>query len=164
MPSMPQLHVAVQTSDFDVSTELAALRGQDPQVGAVCCLIGTVREYHAGDTVASLELEHYPGMTESTIMALAQQAAHRFGILGARIVHRVGRLQPCDQIVLVAVTTTHRAEAFAACAFLMDHLKMQAPFWKKEHTLAGPRWLDARSSDAAALARWQSDAENWIPS
>ncbi|MFC4788645.1 MULTISPECIES: molybdenum cofactor biosynthesis protein MoaE [Giesbergeria] len=157
---MPALHVAVQTADFDISTELAALRRQDPRVGAVCCLVGTVRECHAGDTVSTLELEHYPGMTERTIMALAQQAISRFGILGARIIHRVGRLQPSDHIVLVAVTAIHRAEAFTACEFLMDHLKMQAPFWKKEHTLTGARWLDARSSDAAALARWQSDAEN----
>ena len=160
---MPKLHIAIQTADFDVSAELAALRAGDHGVGAVCCFVGTVRDRNAGDgagTVAAMELEHYPGMTEKSIEAMAQAAFERFDILGARVIHRVGVLAPPDQIVLVAVTSAHRGQSFQACEFLMDYLKTQAPFWKKETTPTGARWVDARVSDDAALARWGIHASN----
>ena len=160
---MPKLHIAIQTADFDVSAELAALRAGDHGVGAVCCFVGTVRDRNAGDgagTVAAMELEHYPGMTEKSIEAMAQAAFARFDILGARVIHRVGLLAPPDQIVLVAVTSAHRGQSFQACEFLMDYLKTQAPFWKKETTPTGARWVDARVSDDAALARWGIHASN----
>lgn len=160
---MQALHISIQNADFDVSTELAALRAHDKGVGAVCCFVGTVRDRNGGDTsaaVASMELEHYPGMTEKSIEAMAAEAFQRFNILGARIVHRVGVLQPLDQIVLVAVASAHRGQSFQACEFLMDYLKTQAPFWKKEQTAAGAHWVDARVSDDAALARWGITARN----
>lgn len=146
--------ISIQTEDFDVSAELAALRAQDGRVGAVCCFVGTVRDHNEGDRVASMELEHYPGMTEKSIAAMVEQAQQRFAIHAVRIIHRVGVLQPLEQIVLVAVTSAHRGESFQACEFLMDYLKTHAPFWKKEQTPQGARWVDARVSDDAALARW----------
>ena len=154
--------VSIQTHDFDVSAELAALRAQDKRVGAVCCFVGTVRDRNGaeGDAVASMELEHYPGMTEKSIEAMIDAAMARFDIFGARVIHRVGLLAPLDQIVLVAVTSAHRGASFEACEFLMDYLKTQAPFWKKEHTPDGERWVDARESDDAALARWGVRARN----
>jgi len=154
--------VVIQTRDFDLSQEVAALRAQDPRVGAVCSFVGTVRDRNAGVTgsVRSLELEHYPGMTEKSIEAMVDEAHRRFDIFGARVVHRVGLLQPQDQIVLVAVTSAHRGESFKACEFLMDYLKTQAPFWKKEATPDGAHWVDARVSDDAALARWGIEASN----
>lgn len=160
---MPPLHISIQTADFDVSAELAALRAGDHGVGAVCCFVGTVRDRNGGangDAVATMELEHYPGMTEKSIEAMALEAFRRFDILGARVIHRVGVLAPPDQIVLVAVTSAHRGESFQACEFLMDYLKTQAPFWKKETTPEGARWVDARVSDDAALARWGITASN----
>ena len=160
---MPPLHISIQTADFDVSAELAALRSDDHGVGAVCCFVGTVRDRNGdagGDAVATMELEHYPGMTEKSIEAMAAEAFLRFDILGARVIHRVGLLAPPDQIVLVAVTSAHRGESFQACEFLMDYLKTQAPFWKKEQTTAGAQWVDARVSDDAALARWGIRASN----
>lgn len=150
--------VSIQTHDFDVSTELAALRARDARVGAVCCFVGTVRDRNEGDSVASMELEHYPGMTEKSIEAMIDVARQRFDIRGVRVIHRVGVLQPSDQIVLVAVASAHRGSAFLACEFLMDHLKTQAPFWKKETTADGARWVDARVSDDLAMARWQGPA------
>jgi molybdopterin synthase catalytic subunit len=146
--------VSVQTEDFDLSTEIAALRASDKRVGAVCSFIGTVRDRNEGDQVATLELEHYPGMTEKSIEAMIDAAMVRFDIFAARVIHRVGLLQPLDQIVMVAVTSAHRGESFQACEFIMDYLKTQAPFWKKEETPGGARWVDARVSDDAALARW----------
>lgn len=146
--------VSIQTEDFDVGTEIAALRAQDKRVGAVCSFIGTVRDRNDGSSVSTMELEHYPGMTEKSIEAMIDQAFKRFDILGARVIHRVGLLQPLDQIVLVVVTSAHRGESFQACEFLMDYLKTQAPFWKKEQTPEGSRWVDARVSDDAALAKW----------
>ena len=154
------VHIAIQTADFDVSAELAALRAQDPRVGAVCCFVGTVRDRNEGDDVASMELEHYPGMTEKSIDAMIDAAHQRFDILGACIIHRVGLLAPLEQIVLVAVSSAHRGESFEACEFLMDYLKTQAPFWKKEQTAQGAHWVDARVSDDAALARWGIAARN----
>jgi molybdopterin synthase catalytic subunit len=152
--------VSIQTHDFDVSAELAALRAHDRGVGAVCCFVGTVRDRNEGDAVASMELEHYPGMTEKSIAAMIDDALARFDILDARVIHRVGLLAPTDQIVMVAVTSAHRGQSFAACEFLMDYLKTQAPFWKKEQTPQGARWVDARVSDDAALARWGIVAPN----
>ena len=146
--------VALQTEDFDLSAELQALRAGNPAVGAVCSFIGTVRDRNEGDAVASMELEHYPGMTEKSIEAMIDAAHQRFDILGARVVHRVGLLQPLDQIMMVAVVSAHRGQSFQACEFLMDYLKTQAPFWKKEQTPEGARWVDARVADDAALARW----------
>ena len=154
--------VFIHTHDFDLSTEIAALRAQDGRVGAVCSFIGTVRDRTAGQPgkISSMELEHYPGMTEKSIEAMIDSAHQRFDIFGARVIHRVGLLQPLDQIVMVAVTSAHRGESFAACEFLMDYLKTQAPFWKKEETHEGVKWVDARVSDDAALAKWGIPASN----
>ncbi len=164
MPS----RVSIQTADFDLSEEITTLRATDARVGAVCSFIGTVRDRNAGQanastntpTISAMELEHYPGMTESAIETMIDQAMQRFDIFAARVVHRVGLLQPLDQIVMVAVTSAHRGESFKACEFLMDYLKTQAPFWKKETTAEGARWVDARVSDDAALARWGIQARN----
>jgi len=193
--------VSIQTADFDVSAELAALRAGDLRVGAVCSFVGTVRNsgmaptlvasrtalppegvHHpwggpadavaptlvasrtapAADSVVSMELEHYPGMTERAIESMIDEATKRFNIFGARVIHRVGLLYPADPIVLVAVTSAHRGESFQACEFLMDYLKTQAPFWKKEQTAQGARWVDARVSDDAALAKWGIIAVNAV--
>ncbi len=156
--AMPR--VSIQTADFDVAAELAALRAADARVGAVCSFVGVVRDRSDGQSVASMELEHYPGMTEKSIEAMIDEALARFDIFGARVIHRVGLLAPLDQIVLVAVSSAHRGQSFQACEFLMDYLKTQAPFWKKEATPEGARWVDARVSDDAALARWGIQATN----
>ena len=155
--------VTVQHADFDLSAEVAALRADDPGVGAIASFIGTVRDRNDGVGVSSMELEHYPGMTERAIEAMVDEAMRRFEIHRARVIHRIGLLQPLDQIVLVVVTSAHRRAAFEACEFLMDYLKTQAPFWKKEQTPAGARWVDARSDDDAALARWGIAARNTQP-
>ncbi|WBY01712.1 molybdenum cofactor biosynthesis protein MoaE [Ramlibacter tataouinensis] len=154
--------VSIQAADFDVGQELARLRAADHRVGAVCSFVGTVRAAGEGgaDEVLGMELEHYPGMTEKAIEAMIHEAHRRFEIFAARVVHRVGPLAPGEQIVLVAVTSSHRGQSFQACEFLMDYLKTQAPFWKKERTPAGERWVDARSSDDEALARWGIQARN----
>ena len=178
--------VSIQTADFDLSAELAVLRAQDPRVGAVCSFVGTVRDRNsmaptlvtactalppegapsprggpsATEPVLSMELEHYPGMTEKAIEAMIDEAHRRFDIFGARVIHRIGLLKPLDQIVLVVVTSAHRGESFQACEFLMDYLKTQAPFWKKEQTPEGARWVDARVTDDAALAKWGIEARN----
>lgn len=157
-PTSPR--VRVQTDDFDVSAEVAALRAGDAGVGAVAVFVGTVRDRSDGAGVSAMELEHYPGMTEQAIEAMVDAAFARFDIRGARVVHRVGPLLPADQIVLVAVTSAHRGQAFQACEFLMDYLKTQAPFWKKETTPEGARWVDARVSDDAALQRWGLRSDN----
>jgi molybdopterin synthase catalytic subunit len=146
--------VSVRHADFDLSAEVATLRAGDGGVGAVVAFVGTVREHSAGQDVSRMELEHYPGMTEAAIEAMIDAAAQRFDIRAARVVHRIGMLEPSEQIVLVAVSSAHRGQAFQACEFLMDYLKTQAPFWKKETTAEGARWVDARCSDDAALERW----------
>jgi molybdopterin synthase catalytic subunit len=148
--------VVIQTQDFDVAAEIAALRAQDARVGAVCSFVGTVRDRNGvvDPSVLSMELEHYPGMTEKSIEAMIDEAFKRFDIFGARVIHRVGLLKPLDQIVLVVVTSAHRGQSFQACEFLMDYLKTQAPFWKKEQTPQGAHWVDARVHDDEALARW----------
>ena len=146
--------VSIQTEDFDVAAEIAALRSGDGNVGAVCSFIGTVRDRSEGSAVSAMELEHYPGMTEKAIEAMIDEALRRFDIRAVRVIHRVGALQVEDQIVLVLVTSAHRGQSFQACEFLMDYLKTQAPFWKKETTPAGERWVDARVADDQALQRW----------
>lgn len=166
--SAPMFTVSIQTEDFDVSTELKRLRLGQPEaarrVGAACCFVGLVREHSADVSgsspgtsgICSMELEHYPEMTEKSICQILEQARQRFGIEGARVIHRVGVLAPSDQIVLVAVTSAHRGPSFLACEFIMDYLKSLAPFWKKEQIKdGGARWVDARESDEAALKRWQ---------
>jgi molybdopterin synthase catalytic subunit len=166
---MPPTHrVSIQTQDFDLSAEVATLRAGDGGVGAVVAFVGTVRDRTGpqGEGVAhtqAMELEHYPGMTERAIEAMVTAAEQRFDIRAVRIIHRVGRLLPQDQIVLVAVSSAHRGQAFEACEFLMDYLKTQAPFWKKEHTPQGAHWVDARVSDDAALQRWGIESGNAAP-
>jgi len=152
--------VSIQNEDFDLSAEVAALRAGLAGVGAVVSFVGTVRDRNDGAAVSAMTLEHYPGMTEKAIEAMVDQAVARFGLLAARVVHRVGPLLPLDQIVLVAVAASHRGDAFQGCEFLMDYLKTQAPFWKKEDTPQGSRWVDARVADDAALARWGIAAGN----
>ena len=152
--------VTIQAGDFDVASEIAALRRDDPGVGAVCSFIGTVRDRNDGSAVSAMELEHYPGMTEKAIEQMIDEAFRRFDIRAARVIHRVGPLQVQDQIVLVVVTSAHRGESFQACEFLMDYLKTQAPFWKKESTPEGERWVDARVADDKALERWGIDSRN----
>lgn len=152
--------VSIQTQDFNLAAEVDALKKDDQRVGAVCTFTGTVRDRNDGLHVSSMELEHYPGMTEKAIEAMIDEALKRFDIFAARVVHRVGLLQPLDQVVMVAVTSAHRGESFKACEFLMDYLKTQAPFWKKEQTPEGERWVDARVTDDAALAKWGIQAHN----
>lgn len=153
--------VSIQREDFDLSAEVAVLRAGDLGVGAVASFIGTVRDRSGAQAgISAMELEHYPGMTEKAIEAMIDAAHQRFDIRAARVVHRVGLLQPGDQIVLVAVSSAHRGQAFQACEFLMDYLKTQAPFWKKETTPEGARWVDARVADDAAAARWGIKAGN----
>ncbi|MCW5613346.1 MAG: molybdenum cofactor biosynthesis protein MoaE [Rubrivivax sp.] len=154
--------VRIQTEDFDLGAEVAALRAGDLGVGAVASFVGTVRDRHGAQAgeVQALELEHYPGMTERAIEAMIDAAFGRFDIRAARVVHRIGPLAPGDQIVLVVVSSAHRGDAFQACEFLMDYLKTQAPFWKKETTPEGARWVDARVADDEALARWGIVAGN----
>ncbi|HSB97772.1 MAG TPA: molybdopterin synthase catalytic subunit MoaE [Spongiibacteraceae bacterium] len=148
--------VRIQADDFDVGIELKYLREQSREVGAVASFIGIVSAQNEGDTVTALELEHYPGMTEKSIAAIIEQAEQRWPLLGARVIHRIGRLDIGSQIVFVGVSSRHRDAAFAACDMIMDYLKTQAPFWKKEFTAVGEsRWLDARTSDSAALERWR---------
>jgi molybdopterin synthase catalytic subunit len=152
--------VEIRQHDFDLGAEVDALRTGDGGVGAVCVFVGTVRDRNDGASVATLELEHYPGMTEAAIEAMVDEAMRRFAVRAVRVVHRVGVLAPTAQIVLVAVTSAHRGEAFQACEFLMDYLKTQAPFWKKEAGPEGVRWVDARVADDDALARWGIAAGN----
>jgi molybdopterin synthase catalytic subunit len=156
--------VRVQHEDFDLGAEVAALRADNPGVGAVASFIGTVRDVSEGTRVSTMELEHYPGMTERALEKIETAARERWPLLGVTIVHRVGLLQPLDQIVLVVVASAHRGAAFAACEFIMDYLKSEAPFWKKEDTPEGARWVDARVSDDAALRRWGIKSFNADPS
>ena len=147
--------IKIQESDFDVSAEIAALRKGDPRVGAVVSFLGTVRDMNDGSQVKGMTLEHYPGMTEKALQEILDQAKARWDIYQTLVIHRVGPLLPEDQIVLVAVTSAHRGEAFAACEFIMDYLKTAAPFWKKEDTPEGSRWVDARVTDEVALSKWK---------
>jgi len=154
------MSVRVQREDFDLGAEVAALRAGNPAVGAVASFLGTVRDVSEGSAVSAMELEHYPGMTEKALEKIEAAARQRWELLGVTIVHRVGPLFPQDQIVLVVVASAHRGNAFAACEFIMDYLKSEAPFWKKEETPLGARWVDARVSDDAALRRWGIESFN----
>jgi molybdopterin synthase catalytic subunit len=147
--------VRIQTEDFDVGAEVAAMRKGNPAIGAIASFVGVVRDVNEGDTVSRMTLEHYPGMTEKSIEAIVSQARGRWNVIDALVVHRVGLLEPTDQIVLVVVASSHRGDAFAACEFIMDYLKTQAPFWKKEETRKGERWIDARATDDIAAERWR---------
>jgi molybdopterin synthase catalytic subunit len=147
--------IRVQEADFDVGAELAALRAGDARVGALASFLGLVRDLNDGASISEMTLEHYPGMTEKALEDIVAEAKGRWDIYDALVIHRVGPFRPCDQIVLVGVTSAHRGEAFAACEFIMDYLKTRAPFWKKEVTPDGGRWVDARDTDDSAAARWQ---------
>ncbi|MCL2345012.1 MAG: molybdopterin synthase catalytic subunit MoaE [Desulfobulbus sp.] len=146
--------VRVQEADFDIAAELALLRANDARVGALCSFVGLVRDINDGERVSGMTLEHYPGMTEKALEQIVFEARARWDIYDALVIHRVGPLEPLDPIVLVGVTSAHRAEAFAACEFIMDYLKTRAPFWKKEATADGGRWVDARETDDSAAKRW----------
>jgi molybdopterin synthase catalytic subunit len=148
--------VRVQTEDFDAGAEIARLRQGNPKVGAVAAFIGVARDVNDGASIATLSLDHYPGMTEKALEGIVAEARSRWRLIDALVIHRVGELKPTDQIVLVAVTSEHRGDAFAACEFVMDFLKTRAPFWKKEATPAGSRWVEAKASDDEAAARWQA--------
>ena len=147
--------VRVQTGDFDVGAEMASMRRGNPKIGAIASFVGVVRDLNEGADVAEMTLEHYPGMTEKALGEILAEARTRWDIYDALIVHRVGTLKPTDQIVLVVVASGHRGDAFQACEFLMDYLKTRAPFWKKERTPEGGRWVDARKADDAAADRWR---------
>ena len=151
--------VRVQHEPFDLGAEVDRLRAADPKVGAVAAFVGVVRDLNDGANVASMTLEHYPGMTERALEAIVEQSKQRWDVYEVLIVHRIGTLRPTDPIVLVVVTSAHRGEAFAACEFVMDYLKTDAPFWKKEATPGGGRWVDARESDDAARARWSGESD-----
>jgi molybdopterin synthase catalytic subunit len=150
--------IRIQEKDFDISAEIAVLREGDPRVGAVVTFLGAVRDMNDGSQVSGMTLEYYPGMTEKALQEILDQAKARWDIYQTLVIHRVGPLLPEDQIVLVVVTSAHRGEAFAACEFIMDYLKTAAPFWKKEDTPEGARWVDARMTDDAAMARWSKKA------
>jgi molybdopterin synthase catalytic subunit len=152
--------IRIQTEDFDLGAEVAALRRANPRVGALACFVGAVRDLNEGAAVSAMTLEHYPGMTESSLERIVAEASGRWPIADALVIHRIGRLFPTDQIVLVAVASAHRGDAFRACEFIMDYLKTAAPFWKKERTEAGERWVEARQADDAALGKWGLAAAN----
>ncbi len=149
--------IYVQTDDFDVGAELGKLRADNAKIGAIVSFIGLVRDLNDNAEVSEMVLEHYPAMTQKSLEEIVQQAKQRWDIYDALVIHRVGRLLPTDQIVLVATTSAHRMEAFAACEFIMDFLKTRAPFWKKEQTQAGSRWVEAKESDDQAAQRWGND-------
>lgn len=151
--------IRIQTEDFDLTSEVAQLRAADPKIGAVVTFIGTVRDMNDGSGVSEMELEHYPGMTEKALEQIVDHATQRWQVKDILVIHRIGPLKPLDQIVLVAVTSAHRGDAFDACEFVMDYLKTQAPFWKKEITPQGARWVDARSADDDALAKWDISSD-----
>jgi len=146
--------IVVQSEAFDLGAEVDAMRRGRTDIGAIASFVGLARDYNAGSGVQAMTLEHYPGMTEKALAALVEEAKSRWALLDVTVIHRIGRLLPGDPIVLVAVASQHRGEAFAACEFIMDYLKTRAPFWKKEATPEGERWVDARASDDAAAARW----------
>jgi len=147
--------VRIQTEDFDAGREIAVLRRGNPGIGAIASFIGVVRDVNDGDKVAEMTLEHYPGMTEKSITEIIEQAKSRWSMFDALVIHRIGRLKPLDQIVLVVITGAHRGDAFAACEFIMDYLKTRAPFWKKERTPEGAHWVESRESDDIAAERWR---------
>ncbi|MES9936255.1 MAG: molybdopterin synthase catalytic subunit MoaE [Sedimenticola sp.] len=147
--------IKVQTEPFDIAQVQDELRADNPAIGAVVSFVGLMRDMNEGDQVATMTLEHYPGMTEKALEEIVQEADERWELMGIRVIHRVGELNPLDPIVIVAVASAHRGEAFQACEFVIDYLKTRAPFWKKEKTADGERWVDARHSDSDAEARWK---------
>ena len=153
------MSVSVQRDDFDPGAETAALSQGRCDVGGVATFVGLVRAANEGSGVFAMTLEHYPGMTERALEEIADEACARWHLLGVRVIHRYGRLEPGERIVFVGVAAAHRGEAFAACEFIMDYLKTRAPFWKREETPEGARWVDARESDDSAAARWDEDAK-----
>lgn len=146
--------ISVQTEPFDINAVQEEMRAESPAIGALVTFIGQMRDINEGDEVSTMTLEHYPGMTEKALEAIVEEAEERWDVMGVRVIHRVGELKPHDPIVLVAVTSAHRGEAFQACEFVIDYLKTRAPFWKKESTSEGERWVDARHSDDEAEQRW----------
>jgi molybdopterin synthase catalytic subunit len=150
------VHIQVQQTDFDVSSELKRLSAHDRTIGALVSFVGLVRDINEGQSIQAMTLEHYPGMTEKALLEIAQEAQQRWPLQGITIIHRIGDLMPSDQIVLVITASRHRHAAFESADFLMDFLKSKAPFWKKENTPEGSRWVDARESDEIALARWNN--------
>ncbi len=156
MSAPASLNVRVQLEDFDAGAEINRLRLSRSDTGAVVAFVGQVRDLNAGDQVSAMTLEHYPSMTEKLLKQILQQAKQRWDFFDALVVHRIGRLQATDQIVLVVVSGAHRGEAFSACEFIMDYLKTEAPFWKKEETAAGERWVEAKDSDNASKERWNN--------
>ena len=146
--------VRIQREDFDVARELERLRAGDARIGAIASFVGLVRDVNEATEVRAMTLEHYPGMTEKALARIIDQARQRWDVRDALIIHRVGELKPGEQIVLAAVAGEHRGDAFAACEFIMDYLKTRAPFWKKEQTPAGERWVEARASDEEKASRW----------
>ena len=148
------MKIQVGESDFDPGAEISALHAGQPRVGAVASFVGLVRDLNEGDSVMTLTLEHYPAMTEKSLREIVDEAMGRWSLLDVTVIHRVGRLAPLDRIVFVGVASMHRGDAFAACEFIMDYLKTRAPFWKKEGTAEGDRWVEGRSSDDSAAERW----------
>lgn len=146
--------ISIQAADFDLAAELSNLRTGRAQVGALVSFVGLVRDFSDGDKIENIYLEHYPGMSEKALEQIVDEANRRWQLLGVRIIHRVGELHPSDQIVLVATASSHRADAFAACEFIIDYLKTSAPFWKREQTEQGAKWLDTKESDLQRSARW----------
>lgn len=153
------MRVSIQQHDFDVAAELAALRAKQRQIGALVSFVGLVRDFSDDGKIEKLTLEHYPGMSEKALAGILDQAHERWGLIASRVIHRVGTLLPSEQIVFVATAATHRAVAFAACEFIIDYLKTDAPFWKKEHTPHGAEWLETKTIDINRAARWQSSGE-----
>jgi molybdopterin synthase catalytic subunit len=148
------IEISIQPESFDPNLEVERLREGNPAIGGIVSFMGLMRDMNEGEAVSGMRLEHYPGMTEKALCAIAQEANQRWGLLGCRIVHRIGDLKPTDNIVLVAVASPHRTEAFRACEFIIDYLKTRAPFWKKEFTQKGERWVEARLSDNNAEQKW----------
>ncbi len=148
------MSVSIQTADFDLAAELAALRAASSQAGALVSFVGLVRDFSDGEKIENVSLEHYPGMSEKALGRIVAEARQRWNLLGVRVIHRVGTLRPNEQIVLVATASPHRADAFAACEFIIDYLKTSAPFWKREQTPQGAKWLDTKESDVQRSARW----------
>lgn len=149
-----QVHISVQPNPFDPAAEELAIRTGSPQTGAVVTFLGLMRDINEGDTVSSMTLEHYPGMTEKALAVIVDEAGERWQLEAVRLVHRVGSLSPEDPIVLVSVASRHRGDAFRACEFIIDYLKTRAPFWKKEQTQDGERWVEARHADEQAESKW----------
>lgn len=151
--------VRVQSEDFDVGAEIAALTAGRTDIGGVATFLGLVRDIAGGDEVKAMTLEHYPGMTEKMLSEIEAEARERWPLDEALIIHRYGRLEPGDRIVLVVTASAHRQAALESCAFLIDWLKTKAPFWKLEETGKGDHWVEARESDDEAAARWGKDGK-----